>query len=40
MFPMFPVLNNFRAKACVFFKNRAAFVLKYHAEIASLLQIT
>ena len=23
-----------------FFKNRAAFVLKYHAEIASLLQIT
>jgi hypothetical protein len=36
---MFPVLNNFRAKASVFLKKRAAIVPKYHAEIASLLQI-
>jgi len=34
---MFPVLNNFRAKDCVFFEKRTAIVLKYHAEIASLL---
>lgn len=36
---MFPVLNNFRAKAYVFFEKRTTIVLKYHAEIASLLQI-
>ena len=34
---MFPVSNNFRAKAYVFFEKRAAIVMKYHAEIASLL---
>ena len=34
---MFPVLNNFRAKDCVFFEKRTVIVLKYHAEIASLL---
>jgi len=35
---MFPVFNNFRAKAYVFLKKRTTIVLKYHAEIASLLQ--
>jgi hypothetical protein len=35
---MFPIFNNFRAKAYVFLKKRTAIILKYHAEIASLLQ--
>jgi hypothetical protein len=36
MFPMFPLLYNFRAKARVFFEKHASIVMKYHAEIASL----